>query len=59
MLFNLAFLVAMALLAPFLPADGYSAVLFAVLAAGYLGAAAGYLRSSWQPTGAGEAASPL
>ena len=58
-LFNLAFLVAMVVLAPFLPADGYSAVLFAVLAAGYLAAAAGYLRSTWQPTGARRAASPL
>lgn len=44
--FNLAFLVAMALLAPFLPQDGDSPALFAVLAVGYGGISALYLGPS-------------
>ena len=58
-LFNLAFLIAMVVFAPFVPGDGYSPALFAVLATGYLGAAVAYLRSSWQRNAVRDLPAPL
>lgn len=45
-LFNAAFLVSMAALAPVIPSDGYSRALFALLFLGYLAAATLYWRAS-------------
>lgn len=51
MLFNAAFLVAMALLAPLVPGNGYSPALFALLALGYLVTVAAYRRSRAEAAG--------